>query len=144
MEKFKYLKEIKEFIGECVKYDEEGGGYIWGAVKDGIQMIAQVKDVVDVAYNFRTKESPIVSIRGWGAIQHLFKTSEEQIAFQNELGIFIQDAINEKLQNENKFILDADQMYDFMDFAANRIGLFKGEILKLYSETLKNDKTNIT
>lgn len=96
----KYAKEIKKFIGTSVKYDEWGGGYIWGQYdsKNGSQMIAQVVDVDEPAYEGREPETPIVSIRGWGAIQHLFKTTEEQEQFQDELGKFIQDAINEKLK----------------------------------------------
>jgi len=95
----KYTKEIKQFIGEAVKYDEWGGGYLWGMdKKDGGEMLAQVVDVDEPAFEGREPETPIVSIRGWGAIQHLFKTTEEQEAFQDELGVFIQDAINEKLK----------------------------------------------
>ena len=95
----KYIKEIKKFIGSSVKYDEWAGGYIWGVLeKDFLQMIAQVVDVDDQSEDYKSGEVPVVSVRGWGAIQHLFKTSDEQKEFQNELGIFIQDAINEKLK----------------------------------------------
>ncbi len=95
----KYANEIKKFIGTSVKYDEWGGGYIWGGTKkEGSQMIAQVVDVDELPYEGKEPETPIVSIRGWGAIQHLFKTREEQEEFQDELGRFIQDAINEKLK----------------------------------------------
>ena len=93
----KYLKEIKQFIGKSVRYDEYGGGYIWGTDKNnGDQMIAQVEELPLNGDN--TQDTPLVSIRGWGAIQHLFKSYEEAEAFQNELGIFIQNAINEKLK----------------------------------------------
>ena len=61
-------------------------------------MIAQVVDVDEPPYEGKEPETPIVSIRGWGAIQHLFKTREEREEFQDELGRFIQDAINEKLK----------------------------------------------
>lgn len=95
----KYAKELKKFIGKSVKYDEWGGGYIWGETqKNGSQMIADVVNVDEPAYEGREPETPIVSVRGWGAIQHLFKTVEEQEEFQDELGKFIQDAINEKLK----------------------------------------------
>jgi hypothetical protein len=96
----KYAKELKKFIGDCVMYDEWGGGYIWGKQvnKNGLEMIAQVVDVDEPAFEGKEPDTPVVSIRGWGAIQHLFKTIEEQEEFQNELGIFIQDAINEKLK----------------------------------------------
>lgn len=94
----KYLEEIKKFIGKSgVKYDEWGGGYLWGKDEKGhLEMIAQVVDVDEPSY-IGKNDTPIVSIRGWGAIQHLFQTREEQELFQDELGIFIQDAINEKL-----------------------------------------------
>ncbi len=67
---------IKDFIVKA-KFDEHGGGYIFGG-KDGGQMIAEV--------------------RGWGAIQHLFKTLPEAEQFQDDLGRFIADAINDKLK----------------------------------------------
>ena len=95
----KYRKEIKQFIGSEIEYDEWGGGYLWGKDKEGLQMIAQVVKVDEKPYEGRKSETPIVSIRGWGAIQHLFTTREEQCEFQDELGIFIQDAINEKLKS---------------------------------------------
>lgn len=85
---------IRKFIGEKVRYDEFGGGYIWGDHgSEGEQMVAQLED--------RPKERPIVSIRGWGAIQHLFKTAKEAAAFQDELGRWIAEAINEKLERES-------------------------------------------
>jgi hypothetical protein len=74
--------ELKDFIGTA-KFDEHGGGYIWGVDKNGgHQMIAEV--------------------RGWGAIQNLFKTEQEAAEFQDNLGRFIADAINEKLSDKTK------------------------------------------
>ena len=75
---------IKDFIGHRVSYDGYGT-YIWGerVNKDGeieLQMLADV--------------------RGWGAIQNLFKTGEEACAFQDSIGEFIAEAINEKLERE--------------------------------------------
>ena len=40
----------------------------------------------------------VADIRGWGAIQHLFKTQDEGQKFQNEVGEFIAEAIKEKIQ----------------------------------------------
>ena len=74
--------ELKDFIGTA-KFDEHGGRYIWGVDKNGYhQMIAEV--------------------RGWGAIQNLFKTEQEAAEFQDNLGRFIADAINEKLSDKTK------------------------------------------
>jgi hypothetical protein len=39
----------------------------------------------------------ILDMRGWGEIQHLFKTHEEAEAYQDEVGAFVAAAINEKL-----------------------------------------------
>ncbi len=94
----KYAKELKQFIGDYVEYNEHyGGGYIWGKQikKEGLELIAQVEESDDPEFQ---PENPIVSVRGWGAIQHLFKTKKDQEEFQDELGKFIQDAINEKLK----------------------------------------------
>lgn len=90
----KYQKEIKEFIG-VAKYDEWGGGYIWGNNPKGNQMIAQIDDFPDSYYEVINQ---VLSIRGWGTIQNMFpdiKTAEE---FQDELGKFIAEAINDKLK----------------------------------------------
>lgn len=84
---------IHQFIGKKVRYDTWGGGYIWGeAPEGGEQMIAQVEDKPD--------KRPIASIRGWGAIQHLFKNGKEAALFQDDLGKWIAEAINEKLERE--------------------------------------------
>lgn len=74
---------VPEFIGEHVRYDDIGGS-IFG----GLQLIAD--------------------IRGWGAIQNLFKDGKGMIdtqkaaAFQDQFGQWIADAINEKLQREKE------------------------------------------
>ena len=71
---------VQEFIGDSVVYDEFGGTYLWGKKegKEGMEMVGE--------------------IRGWGAIQHLFKTEKEAEDFHDELGRFIAEAITEKLQ----------------------------------------------
>jgi hypothetical protein len=79
-------EEIRAFIGEKVKYDEFGGQYFWAIDKNGgNQMIAE--------------------IRGWGAIQNLFKNKDGSVdfekaeEFQDKLGEWIADAINQKLNS---------------------------------------------
>lgn len=76
--------KVTDFIGEEATSD---CGRIWGVDKTGgLQMVAE--------------------IRGWGAIQNLFKLKgggidvEKAEAFQDELGKWIVDAINEKLERE--------------------------------------------
>jgi hypothetical protein len=90
MKDLKHL--IRDFIGEKVYYDPYGGGYIWGKQKNsnGSQMIAQVEDVEE--------GNPVVSIRGWGAIQHLKNLPCSPEELQDELGRFIANAINDKLK----------------------------------------------
>jgi hypothetical protein len=90
----KYKEELKKFIGRA-KYDEFGGGYIWGNSKEGNQMIAQINDFPDNTYEVVNE---VLSIRGWGAIQHMFPTIKDASEFQDELGKFIEEAINEKLE----------------------------------------------
>jgi hypothetical protein len=90
----KYKKEIKKFIG-IAKYDEWGGGYIWGNNPKGNQMIAQIDDFADKSYEVVNE---VLSIRGWGSIQNMFPNITDAEQFQNELGKFIADAINEKLK----------------------------------------------
>lgn len=74
--------EIRKFIGKA-SYDDFGQ-FIWGTdPRGGLQKIAD--------------------LRGWGAIQNLFRNKDETIdleraeAFQNALGEWIVDAINQKL-----------------------------------------------
>lgn len=77
---------VTDFIGVKAIYDEDGQ-YIWGVTKDG-------------------KIQKIADLRGWGAIQNFFKTKgglideEKASSFQDELGRWIVDAINEKLERE--------------------------------------------
>jgi len=90
----KYLNEIKKFIGHA-KYDEWGGGYIWGFDDD---MSAQIIGQVNIPT--KTEVNEVLSIRGWGAIQNIFPNITDAEQFQDELGKFIADAINEKLQRD--------------------------------------------
>lgn len=95
MKRNELIKSIKEFIGKRVYYDEYGGGYIWGESvnkKEGQQMIAQVEDVEE--------GNPVVSIRGWGAIQNLKNLPCSPEEFQDHIGRFIAEAINEKMQRD--------------------------------------------
>ena len=87
-------KMIKEFIG-TVEYDEYGGGYIWGKNQKylGCQMVAEVPEI--------REGEPVLSIRGWGAIQNMENLPCSPEEFQDAIGRFITDAINEKL---NKLI----------------------------------------
>ena len=75
---------IKDFLGKKVKYDSYGQE-IWAYDKNnGLQKIADV--------------------RGWGAIQNLFADKSGKIdtkkaeEIQDQLGEFIAQAINEKLE----------------------------------------------
>lgn len=69
-------EKLIEFIGKA-QYDQFGQ-IIWGNVRGGLQMLCDV--------------------RGWGAIQHLFKSQEEAGKFQDYMGQFTADAINEKIE----------------------------------------------
>jgi hypothetical protein len=90
----KYLNEIKKFIGHA-QYDEWGGGYIWGFDKDmSAQMIGQINIPT------KTEVNEVLSVRGWGAIQNMFPNITDAEQFQDELGKFIADAINEKIQRD--------------------------------------------
>jgi hypothetical protein len=76
---------IKDFLSGKIKYDKEGQ-YFWNVsgAKSNIDMVAE--------------------LRGWGHIQNMFKDGsgkirfEDAYAFQDEIGQFIADAINEKLE----------------------------------------------
>ena len=75
---------IKDFLGKDVYYDKTGQ-MIFANQKDGHQQL-------------------IINVRGWGAIQNHFRDendnydTEEATVFQDKLGEFIAEAINEKIK----------------------------------------------
>lgn len=80
-------KKLMAFLGKEAIYDDMGQK-IWAKHEDGgLQMLAD--------------------IRGWGAIQNLFKKKDGTIdedsayAFQDGMGKWITEAINEKMAREN-------------------------------------------
>lgn len=78
--------KVTDFIGVKATYDDYGQ-HIWAVDKDG-------------------GHQKLADLRGWGAIQYLFKTKkglideEKAASFQDELGRWLVDAINEKLERE--------------------------------------------
>lgn len=70
------IEKIKAYIGKA-KYDPSGQMIFAVSKDDGLQLL--------------------VDVRGWGRIQHMFKTEKEAEVFQDSIGEFITDAINEKL-----------------------------------------------
>lgn len=84
------MNKVSDFVGVKATYDNESWK-IFGIDNDGgMQMLAD--------------------IRGWGAIQNMFKNSNgtvdeaKAIEFQDKMGHWIADAINEKLEKERNFI----------------------------------------
>lgn len=69
----------QDFIGRKVIYDNHAQ-MIFGMKDKALQML--------------------LDVRGWGAIQNLFKTQKKAAKFQNELGEWFADAINEKLNKD--------------------------------------------
>jgi hypothetical protein len=85
--------KVEDFIGDTVEYDQYGGVFIWGKhlKNNNLSLLMDIR------------------LRGWGEIQNKFKTQEAAAAFQDEVGEWIADAINQKLktmkdekQNKNK------------------------------------------
>ncbi len=74
-------KEILKFIGDKAVYDESGQMIFARRGKD-LQML--------------------LNVRGWGAIQNLFKNENDAAAFQDAIGEWIADAINQKLEKQTK------------------------------------------
>jgi hypothetical protein len=79
--------KIKDLINGKVTYDKFGGQYFWiNDTKGGSQMLAKM--------------------RGWGHIQNMFKDKKGDIdmdaagKYQDEVGDWIAEAINEKLERE--------------------------------------------
>jgi hypothetical protein len=80
------LERIKAYIGKA-KYDSEGQN-IWATQ--------------DLPNNNRSLQM-LCDVRGWGRIQNMFPTEQEAAEFQDAVGQFITDAINEKLERDDKF-----------------------------------------
>jgi hypothetical protein len=73
-------KKVTDFITGKVTYDEFGGQYFWisNPKNNGQQMLGE--------------------LRGWGHIQNMFKDQADAANFQDEIGRFVADAINEKIE----------------------------------------------
>jgi hypothetical protein len=69
---------IKQWL-QNVHYDDYGQ-YLWVNHDDGNQLIGEV--------------------RGWGALQNEFDSEDKAYMFQDEIGKFIADAINEKVKRD--------------------------------------------
>lgn len=92
------MKSIEEFIGIKSELDEFGGTYIYGIHPNNqLQLIAEV--------------------RGYGAIQNLFKDRHGKVnfkkadKFQDQLGKWIAEAITEKLERSNPETRKPTQSY---------------------------------
>lgn len=66
------------------------------------QWLVQVE--ADHNYIFSKDGYMVAEVRGWGTLQYKFNTANEAANFQNEVGKFIAEAINEKIErlNQNK------------------------------------------
>lgn len=77
-----------DFINGKVTYDNYGQYFFINKPNEGLQMLGE--------------------LRGWGAIQNLFKDKKGNIdmdaaaKFQDELGEFVAQAINEKVEKFNQ------------------------------------------
>ena len=57
-----------------------------------------LKDVkCEHRYLFSDDGKMVAEVRGWGTLQYVFKTAEEAAKFQDKVGDFIAEAINEKI-----------------------------------------------
>lgn len=73
------MKKPSDFIGEKAIYDEHGQ-IIFASTGDDIQMF--------------------LDLRGWGRISKVIPNLTEATKFQDNLGKWVVDAINEKLERE--------------------------------------------
>lgn len=76
---------VLEWFRDTVKYDSDGGTQIWA--------IEKTKDA-DYLHH-------VADVRGWSELQNLFELDMNKASeFQDKIGNFIADAINEKIQRE--------------------------------------------
>ena len=76
---------IKEYLGTV--YYDPSGQQIFSKDGEG-DHIADMPQIIDV--------------RGWGRLQNLFENYSEAAEFQDKVGQFIVDAINEKLETQKE------------------------------------------
>jgi hypothetical protein len=69
--------DIKQFIGRA-SYDNHGQLIFRGADKDNLQQF--------------------LDVRGWGSIQHMFKSEQDAANFQDKVGRWVTDVINNNLR----------------------------------------------
>ena len=69
---------VKKFLGVKIQYDPSSNMIFAIDDKEGMQLI--------------------LDVRGWGAIQNLFKTEKEAVKFQDEMAEFITNAVNKQLK----------------------------------------------
>ncbi len=74
---------IKEYLGKSVWYDEQGQ-MIFSTTPKGDRHVADI-------------DFEGISVRGWGSIQYMFDSPDDAIKFQDDVGRFVAEAINEKL-----------------------------------------------
>ncbi len=79
-----FEKKLKEFMGSKVTYYDAGQMIFGKTEKAGDQLI--------------------LDVRGWGAIQHLFKEEKEAAEFQDAFGEWIAESINDKLEAYNTHV----------------------------------------
>jgi hypothetical protein len=79
---------LKEWLKDV--YYDQWGQYLWSKQDEdgGSQMVGE--------------------IRGWGALQNEFETEIEAAVFQDEVGKFIAEAINEKIARDFQTNINKD------------------------------------
>jgi len=73
---------VKDFIGEKATYDKECFSIFGEDKKGGLQLL--------------------LDVRGWGAISSKLKDENKAVQLLDNLGAWIAEAINEKLERERK------------------------------------------
>jgi hypothetical protein len=82
--------------------------------KEKMTVTKWLKDVYydDYGTHIWNRESPdggsqlVADVRGWGGIQNEFKSLQEAEAFQDQVGVFIVNAIREKIEREKEVTND--------------------------------------
>lgn len=114
---------IQEWFRDGVQYDSEGT-QIWAEER--------TKDAVYLHH--------VADIRGWGEMQNLFKLDmNKAAAFQDEVGKFVAEAINEKLAKQKlniHSVMQAEASGSAQGAAVGQrsVGEFKPILFKVISE----------
>lgn len=105
-------KKVKDFIGKVVYQGDGLGTYIWSVKEDGSRALIAIID-------------------GYDSIGEIFDNDKEKDDFQDAIGNFIAEAINEKIKRETTYrdLLETCELKEYEGVSVRLLNCIKnGEV----------------